>query len=88
MSGVGEARPAEEGGSAGRAARQCDLFLVIGTSAAVMPAGGLAMDAKAAGARVIEINAEETGLSRYVDVSLRGLAGELLPALLQEGIRK
>lgn len=82
----GEAMPAQEWDAAARAARQCDLFLVIGTSAAVMPAGGLAMDARSAGARVIEINAEETGLSRYVDVSLRGPAGELLPALLKEGI--
>jgi NAD-dependent deacetylase len=58
------------------------VFLVIGTSAVVYPAAGLIPFAKQAGARVIEINLEETAYSATVDCALQGLAGELLPQLL------
>jgi NAD-dependent deacetylase len=58
------------------------VFLVIGTSAVVYPAAGLIPYAKQAGARVIEINLEETAYSATVDCALQGLAGDLLPQLL------
>ena len=64
------------------AARQAEVLLVAGTSAVVYPAASLAAIAKSAGARVIEINPEETPLSADADLSLRGPAGELLPQLL------
>ena len=64
------------------AARTAELLLVVGTSAVVYPAANLAQIAKSAGARVIEINPEETTLSGSVDLSLRGRAGELLPRLI------
>ena len=32
--------------------------------------------------RVIEVNPEQTPLSSYVDLSLRGAAGEILPRLI------
>src|SRR5437762_1272914 len=63
-------------------ARGADLLLVIGTSALVYPAANLAPIAKSSGARVIEINVEQTPLSSHVDLSLRGRAGELLPPLI------
>jgi len=62
-------------------ARSAEVFLVIGTSAAVYPAAALAILAKQSGAKVIEINVEETPLSQQVDCSLRGPSGELLPRL-------
>jgi len=58
------------------------VLLVIGTSAVVYPAASLAPIAKSAGARVIEINPEQTPLSSHVDLSLRGEAGEMLPRLI------
>jgi NAD-dependent deacetylase len=58
------------------------VFLVIGTSAVVYPAAGLIPFAKQTGAKVIEINLEETAYSATVDCALHGLAGELLPQLL------
>ena len=58
------------------------MLLVIGTSVVVSPAANLAPIAKAAGARVIEINPEETPISRHVDLSLRGGAGEILARLI------
>jgi NAD-dependent deacetylase len=70
------------------AAREAEVLLVIGTSAVVYPAASLAPIARSAGARVIEINPEQTPLSSRVDLSLRGAAGELLPRLLELDARK
>jgi NAD-dependent deacetylase len=78
----GETLPAGVWREAEAAAREADLFLVIGTSAVVYPAAGLAQIAKAAGARVVEINVAATALSEEIDQSLRGPSGELLPLLL------
>jgi NAD-dependent deacetylase len=78
----GEALPAEIWRKAEAAARAADLFLVVGTSAIVYPAAGLAQIAKASGARVVEINVAATALSEEIDESLRGPSGELLPLLL------
>jgi len=58
------------------------VLLVIGTSAVVYPAASLIPYAKQAGAKVIEINTEDTPYSAMVDCALRGPAGEVLPRLL------
>ena len=58
------------------------VLLAIGTSALVHPAAGLIPYAKQAGAKVIEINTEDTPYSAIADCALRGPAGELLPQLL------
>ncbi len=78
----GEPLPPGAWDEAEAAARSAAVFLVVGTSAVVYPAAGLVMLAKAAGARVIEINMEETPFSAQLDCSLRGPAGELLPAVI------
>lgn len=78
----GEALPDDVWGRAESAARGCAVFLVVGTSAVVYPAAGLAATARGAGAAVIEINLEPTPVSGAVDVGLYGKAGELLPAVL------
>jgi NAD-dependent deacetylase len=78
----GEALPEKIWLEAEKAARSADLFLLIGTSAVVYPAAGLATIAKSAGARVVEINIEETGLSGGIDEFLQGPSGELLPQLM------
>jgi|SRR5579872_2811265 len=77
----GESLPQDVWVRAEQAARQADLFFVIGTSAVVYPAGGLVGIAKSAGAKVVEVNIEETPVSALVDVSLRGPAAEILPQL-------
>ena len=64
------------------AAGAAEVFLVIGTSAVVYPAAGLVPYAKRGGARVIEINTDDTPFTNLVDCALRGPAGELLPQLL------
>lgn len=65
-----------------RSAAECEVMLVVGTSAVVQPAAGLASVAKQAGAFVIEVNLEPTPNSEEVDLSLMGQAGEILPELL------
>jgi NAD-dependent deacetylase len=78
----GEPLPEEVWAKAHAAAREAELFLVIGTSAVVYPAAGLVDIAKAAGATVVEINVAETPVSQRVDISWRASAAEALPALL------
>ena len=78
----GESLPAAVWRAAETAARFCDVLLVIGTSALVYPAAGLAHLAKSSGARVVEINVAETPLSREIDEFILGPSGELLPQLI------
>jgi NAD-dependent deacetylase len=79
----GEALPMNVWNDAERAARSADVCLVVGTSSVVYPAAGLTPLAKRAGARVIEVNLEETAFSAQADCSLRGKAGEILPELIR-----
>ena len=78
----GEALPVQVWQEAEKAARSAELFLLIGTSAMVYPAAGLATIAKSSGARVVEINIAETGFSDSIDEFLQGPSGELLPQLM------
>ncbi len=62
-------------------ARNCDVFLSVGTSSLVYPAASLPYEALSVGATVVEINPEETPLTARADYTLPGRAGEVLPAL-------
>jgi NAD-dependent deacetylase len=66
-------------------AMKCDLMFVCGTSAAVYPAAELPRVAKKRGARVVEVNFEETPLTRerVSDYILEGKAGEILPRIVE-----
>ena len=77
-----ELLPPEPLAHAEEAARHCDVLLVVGTSAEVYPAAALPEHARRGGARVIEINPNETPLTAEADYTLRGPAGSVLPALL------
>jgi NAD-dependent deacetylase len=68
---------------AAEATAACECFLVVGTSAVVYPAAGLIDMARAAGARVLEVNLEPTGASRGATLGLYGPSGVVLPRLLQ-----
>jgi NAD-dependent deacetylase len=77
----GEALPGDELDRAFKAAQACEVFLAVGTSALVYPAAGLPLMAARAGARVAEINIDDTPLTPHAAVLLRGKAAEVLPAL-------
>jgi NAD-dependent deacetylase len=64
------------------AVESAQVFLVIGTSANVFPAASLVPFAREAGAKVIEINTEDTQFTNMVDCALRGPAGQILPQLI------
>ena len=68
--------------AATEAARQCELFLTIGTSAVVYPAAGLPMTARNQGAYVVEVNTEPTEISHTINETILGKAGEVLPQLI------
>lgn len=64
-------------------ATNCDVMLVVGTSAQVFPAAQLPYTAKEAGAVVIEANVEATDFTRTVtDIFLHGPSGTTLPRLV------
>ena len=65
------------------ASRQCELMLVVGTSAIVQPAASLSLQAKATGAVIVEVNTEETPQSGQMDYVLTGPAGKILPMLVE-----
>lgn len=68
-----------------KAARACDLMLVVGTSGAVWPAAGLVPLAAQTGAVVIEVNPEPSEVSSACTISLRGTAADLLAEVLLSG---
>ncbi len=77
----GEMLPEAAIAAAHAAVGACDLFMSVGTSSVVYPAAGFVELAAARGATTIEVNAEETPISRRVGYSLRGKSGEVLPLL-------
>jgi len=63
-------------------ARSCDVMLVIGTSAQVIPAADLPHVAKAKGAIIIEVNPEPTPLTTLIaDISIHESASTAMPAM-------
>jgi NAD-dependent deacetylase len=68
--------------SAAVAARECDVFLAVGSSLSVQPVAGLCVEAVEHGARLVIINAQETPYDRVADAVVRRPIGEVLPALV------
>lgn len=77
----GEMLPPDAVERADAATSRADVFLSVGTSAVVYPAAQFPMEARANGAYVAEVNPDTTGITEEVDESVRGPAGEVLPAL-------
>lgn len=77
----GEMLPIGTFESAMQKAAVCDAFFIVGTSALVYPAAGLAEIAKSNGAYLVEINPEITPITSICDETLQGNAGEILPML-------
>jgi NAD-dependent deacetylase len=63
------------------AAERADVVLMLGTSGLVYPAASIPTLARSHGAKLIEVNPNETELSDIAEVTLRGKTGELLPTL-------
>jgi len=80
----GESLPAQSLYTAYQAAKECDVFLAVGTSAMVQPAASLPVAAINENIMTVEINPDTTPLTPYVDVHLQGPSGQILPALLSQ----
>lgn len=65
------------------AVADCDLMMVVGTSAQVQPAASLAEQARSRGAVLVEVNPEATPLTPLADFVLSGPSGRLLPELVE-----
>jgi NAD-dependent deacetylase len=75
----GELIPAEAMSRSMQAAADCDLMLVVGTSAVVQPAAMIPLIAKDNGAKIVEINPERTPLTDDIsDYLIMGEAGEVM----------
>ena len=79
----GEPLPADIWNASLEAAEHAEVFFSIGTSAIVYPAASLPIIAKKAGAYLVEINVEHSELTPYADEVIIGMAGKVLPQLLQ-----
>jgi NAD-dependent deacetylase len=66
-------------------ASDCDVMLVVGTSAIVYPAALMPVIAKQSGAKVIEINPERTPLTDEIsDYLIMGKAGDIMARIVVE----
>ncbi len=80
----GEPIPWQAQEQAEEEARTCGVLLVIGTSAQVSPACDIPRIAKERGARIVEINPEETSLtSGITDIYLPGNASRVVGRLVE-----
>jgi NAD-dependent deacetylase len=79
----GERLPPDAMTQADAATERADVFLSVGTSAVVYPAARLPVAAREQGAYVAEVNPDTTGVTDDVDESVRGSAGDVLPALVE-----
>jgi NAD-dependent deacetylase len=64
-------------------ARECDLFITVGTSLLVQPAASLPYIAQQNGATLVEINPVPTQLASSANYSILAPATQALPALVQ-----
>jgi NAD-dependent deacetylase len=79
-----EPLPADVWRKAERAARECDVLIVVGTSAVVYPAASLIPIAQQGNnALVVECNLARTDASGHADIGLYGPSGETLPRLIR-----
>ena len=62
--------------------QKCDCMLMIGTSGTVKPAASFPIAARDKGARLVEINPDDTNLTPMADVVIRGFSAEVLPKLV------
>lgn len=80
----GEGLPAREWQSAADAAQSSNVFLSVGTSSIVHPAASLIKMAAQRGGLTIQVNPNTTEADDLVSFSLKGAAGVVLPAVLEE----
>lgn len=66
-----------------RALSNCDVLFIIGTYCAVDPVLSMVSSAKRNGTILVEINPEESNGSKFMDISLRGKADDILSKIAE-----
>jgi len=79
----GESLPTSVLDGAMNACRDCDCFLMVGSSLAISPANFMPSIAKNHGAYVIFVNRENTMMDNLADIFLKGSAGEIFTELMK-----
>nr|MDK2850937.1 NAD-dependent deacetylase [Candidatus Cloacimonadota bacterium] len=64
--------------------KNCEVFMIVGTSGSVYPAAGFVMTAKLFGARTVAINLEKPDNLSFIDEFYQGRAGEILPSFVEK----
>ncbi len=80
----GEQLPQKAWLKAQKAARNCDLMLIVGSSLEVLPVAGLPMQTLDRGGHLIIVNQNATYLNVRADIVFTQDAATLLPALAEE----
>ena len=80
----GQSLPAEVLDRSFQHAKNCDIFLTVGSSLVVQPAALLPYEAKRAGARLILVNLSTTPYDQIMDIIVPGKAGEVMEAIMEE----
>lgn len=78
----GEVLPREVWNASMKMARNCEVFLVAGSSLVVYPAAGLPQEAKRHGARLVLINRDATPLDDMADLVINAPIGASLSAIM------
>ena len=77
----GQPMPVQALSRAEAAARECQVFLAVGSSLQVQPAASLPIIAKRSGAKLIIVNRDPTPLDEIADAVVQGEIGSVLPTL-------
>jgi NAD-dependent deacetylase len=80
----GQPMPFHETQEAERRSRNCDLFIVVGSSLVVYPAAMMPLYAKEKGVKLIIINLTSTPHDREADIIIRASCGETTKAIQSE----
>ena len=78
----GEALPAKVLEEASHRARNCDLFIVIGSTLVIYPAAYMPIYAVESGARLIIINLSPTPMDEKATILIKGKAGETMSGII------
>jgi len=79
----GQAMPADEVERAIRLSRDCESFIVVGSTLLVQPAALMPVYAKESGAFLAMVNLTETPCDEMCDVLIRAKAGLVLPKIVE-----
>lgn len=82
----GEPPPAKETGEGEQHSRNCDLFMLLGSSLMVYPAANMPIYAIESGAKLVIINLGTASLDQKANVLINGTVGEVLPKII-EGVK-